>query len=90
MGGDDDVTQTVVLPQPVDDLDAFELTIENRSVQAIVLANGAPGSFILQTFTGTERSLEEEIQDGADTIFTYRTDVVTRPTGVFRIPGFSG
>lgn len=90
-GGTDSDVWTLQLPSVSDDDDSYTIEVENRSDGAILIASDAGGdSFTLDAFTLLEKTLEDEIQDAAESTFTYRTAVRVTTGGAYRGPGFSG
>lgn len=82
-------TTLVNFTPPASEDDAFEITIENRSSDLLRIGVLAGDSFDLRGFGVDDISLEDEIVDGAVSTWTYRTRVLVRPGGAYRVPGFT-
>lgn len=81
----------VVLPQPASELDSDTIILENRTDNLLIITIDPTlgDGFSLLSFGKVEASLEQEIQDGAKNSRTYRTEVLLRPGGAYRVPGFT-
>lgn len=88
-------TSEIVFTPPATEDDAYEITIENRTDEGILRISVLGGDFFdLMSFSTDEITLEEEIVDIAgnpetSTSRTYRTRVLIRPGGAYRVPGFT-